>query len=109
MRIHINRIPGSLACELFITSDTKSRYESYFTVEKDGNVIGHQFERSGGNRPDVKPMMIVDELFIRDLINAFVSYAREEGFKSADESHTKGKLEATESHLKDMRTLLKLK
>lgn len=46
---------------------------------------------------------------IIDKVGHQAPISEKEGFKTADESHTKGKLEATERHLTDMRTLLKLK
>ncbi len=109
MKIHINRIPGGLVCELFIFTDTKSRFETYFTIGKDGMITANQFERLTGGIPDIKPAIRLGEFDMRELIDAFIIHAKQEGYRTADESHTKGRLEATENHLMDMRTLLKLK
>lgn len=54
------------------------------------------------------PSMVLDEATARELILAFVEYARLEGFKNATEQHNAGKLEATEFHLQDLRHILKL-
>lgn len=109
MKIHINRNPGSLACEVFILSGEGNKYQSYLTFGENKVATTNVFERIPGAFLDVKPAFIMEEQEIRELLKAFIEYAKEEGFKTPDESHTKGKLEATESHLKDMRTLLKLK
>lgn len=107
MKIYVNRKAGTLLSEVVVIADGRTRYDSFFTVEK-GEVVATQFERNG-SVPDIKPFCILQEPDLRELIKAFVDYAREDGMKMPDESHTKGKLEATENHLKDMRTLLKLK
>lgn len=40
------------------------------------------------------------------IVRAFMKYAKDQGFKSADEGFDKGKLTATEAHLEDMRRLV---
>ena len=70
-------------------------------LKKDGNIDHVPF----GEATDLYTIrMPVQEC--REIISAFVKYAQDQGFKSSDESFSKGKLEATEKHLDDMRTLV---
>lgn len=53
-----------------------------------------------------EPTAMVDAREMREIVEGFVEYARSQGFKSADESYAKGKLEAVENHLADMQKLV---
>jgi hypothetical protein len=55
---------------------------------------------------DIAPTASIRTEDMREIVRAFVKYAQEQGFKSSDETFNKGKLEATEKHLEDMRTLV---
>lgn len=110
MKINLVRRPESLAVEVYLYERSQDyRTVTSFNAKENGEVVVTTKQVELGAVSDVKPLMILQEQDARAFIQAVVEYAREEGFKTADESHTKGKLEATENHLKDMRTLLKLK
>ena len=53
-----------------------------------------------------KPFMVMMEQHYRDFCAAFVRQAEEMGIQKGGDTYTKGKLEATEAHLADMRTLV---
>jgi len=57
----------------------------------------------------VKPSMVLHSSFTRNIIKAFTEAGQKIGIELPNESMTKGKLEAQSAHLKDLRTLLKLK
>ena len=109
MKINLVRRPESLATEIYLYEKSPdNRTITSFSIDG-GEVTVTTNQYNIGQLLDVKPLMVLQESDARAFVQAVVEYAREEGFKAADESHTKGKLEATERHLIDMRTLLKLK
>lgn len=59
-----------------------------------------------GSYDDIKPAFTIDERTLRDLIAAFAELAQSRGIENKSETFTKGKLEATERHLADMRQLV---
>lgn len=54
---------------------------------------------------EIKPFVIMDEPTLREFISAMVRLGDEEGLPRPSEDHLKGKLEATEKHLEDMRVI----
>ncbi len=108
MKAYFRRVPGTLMVEIFVTGDPQYQINYYMTVEK-GGVAMNQFKRDEGAAVNVKPLLTLPEMEAREFIAAMADVARDEGIEVKSETFVKGKLEATESHLKDMRTLLKLK
>lgn len=110
MKINLVRRPESLAVEIYLYERSEDRRTiTSFNAKENGETVGTTKQVELGAVADVKPLMILQEQDARAFIQAVVEYAREEGFKNAEESGTKGKLEATENHLTDLRQLLNLK
>lgn len=57
----------------------------------------------------LKPSLVLHSSFTRNIIQAFTEAGKKIGIELPNESMAKGKLEAQSAHLKDLRTLLKLK
>lgn len=55
---------------------------------------------------DIAPTMILPQNRLNEVLRAFSEAVREKGFGYETESTAKGKLEATEKHLEDMRRLV---
>lgn len=104
LKIHINRVPGSLNNEIFIFDEQKS-VTTGFVFREDGECIATTQVYKPGEAWIIKPAMRIPEQMTRDLIQAFVEYAKERNYPVSEDA-TKGKLEATEKHLEDMRTLV---
>lgn len=81
----------------------------YMTFNQDGSVNCHTLVRDGNEALTIKPAMTLDESMTRELIQAFMLTGQKVGIDIESESKAKGKLEATERHLGDLRALLKLK
>ena len=76
---------------------------------KSPDMIGHRekFERMGGAMPEnMKPTFECMTNEVVNITKAFLIYANAQGFKNGTETFNKGKLEATERHLEDMRSLV---
>ena len=58
------------------------------------------------NLDDIAPTMILPQNRLNEVLRAFSEAVREKGFGYETESTAKGKLEATEKHLEDMRRLV---
>jgi hypothetical protein len=56
---------------------------------------------------EFKPLLIVGRFMFESLLKAFVEYANNKGMKTENENLLQGKLNATETHLTDMRELSK--
>ena len=107
MKIHINQRPESYLDELYVFQrpGDKPGDIGYALVIENGVLLEKTVQR-GDSFP---PFITLPTDKMRDLVAAFVSYARDKGFKDNAEAMNEGKLIATERHLADMRTLLKLK
>lgn len=55
---------------------------------------------------DVPELFECDEFVFREIVQAFLDYAKEQKIESKSESYCEGKLSAIEKHLEDMRTLV---
>lgn len=101
IQIHIERLPGTLAAKLYV-------YER----SNDGTITSYSGDSARTTRPEegefpaIEAFATLQEGHMRELVHAFIEYARKEGMKGGEESHAVGKLEATERHLEDMRKLV---
>ena len=115
MKIYIRQIPTTIMNEIYFVHQPKNDFKRgdiivFFNINLNGEVIAKkQVHEYGLDLKDIKPTMILPEQETRELISAFVDYARKQGLKFDDENKVEGKLEATERHLFDLRQLLKLK
>ena len=110
IKIYIKPIPGSLASEIFIVSEPKDARSgdlmAFFNFKETGEQIITTQKINYGEAANTPPTMILEERDLRELLSAFAKLGQERGIQSLDESTAKGKLEATERHLEDMRTLV---
>ena len=114
MKIYIREIPGSMNNEIFFVERPedlkKGDIMRFINFKENGEAMQvDQAHEYGMNIDGIKPTMILTENQTRELLTAFSILAKEKGFEYDNESKAKGKLEATEKHLEDMRQLLKLK
>lgn len=113
MKIYIRERPNSVLNEIFII-DRPNDFQKgdvwrFLNFKESGDCVitDRIFDR--GQEIEMKPTMILDERATRELLQSFLELASEKGIEHDGESRAKGKLEATEKHLEDMRKLLKLK
>ena len=105
MEIFIERRYDKNNVEVFIKEEKGSN--NYF-IHYNGTKIEEQnFDRSDNSVKDIKPFIIIPMQYFPSLISAFVEHANKMGIRTENENHLKGKLEATESHLKDLQLISK--
>lgn len=101
-RIKINERPAQLITDIWIFRRGAKGGEIILWTPKEGDVVE---EKSFGYGDSIPPTLTLNTNLLPLLMEAL----RDNGVKLPDESFTKGKLEATENHLRDLRQLLKLK
>ena len=99
--VRIREKPGTLLQEIFIISKRFDGKIGLLRQKENGDLVDECFDRGAA----IPPSLVLPENVISVMMVAFA----EKGYKLPEESFTKGKLVATENHLKDLRTLLKLK
>lgn len=104
-KVKINNFDYSLMSQVFIYRFCGGMVEYLEINTPDIKVIREKYDE-GANK--IKPTFVCPQDTAIDISKAFIEYANSQGFKNGDETFAKGKLEATENHLKDMRKLLKL-
>lgn len=114
MKIYIREIPNTIKNEIFFVERPndlkKGDVIRFINFKETGEAIQTEKVHDYGVATDeIKPSLILDEMQTRELIMAFSEIAKNRGFEYDSESKAKGKLEATERHLEDLRKLLKLK
>lgn len=100
--VQINNIDFKLQGQVFIYRFIGSSEIEYLEI-KSPEVIVHRIKNDGGIIP---PTFVAPVNEAMAIAKAFVDYANSQGFKNGTETFAKGKLEAMESHLQDMRTLV---
>lgn len=73
---------------------------------KSPEVIVHSEQYEYGSAQTIKPTLVCPQDEALNIAKGFVAYANSQGFKNGSETFVKGKLEATEKHLDDMRNLV---
>ena len=114
MKIYIRERLGTLENEIFLVERPhdlkKGDILRFINFKENGEAIQtEKIHEYGMAMSEMKPSFILNEMQTRELIMAFSEIAKTRGFEYDSESKAKGKLEATERHLEDMRKLLKLK
>jgi len=114
MKIYIREIPNTLLNEIFFVNRPndlkKGDVIQFINFKENGEAVQiEKVHEYGMAMDDIKPTMILPENQTRELLSAFSELAKSNGFEHDSESKAKGKLEATERHLSDLRQLLKLK
>lgn len=107
--VRVNPIPASLSSEVYIYRFSHGRRDIEYITISSPDVCINRVAHEHGAVPKITPTFVCDTGEAMNIARAFIAYANEQGFKNGDETFAKGKLEATESHLADMRQLLKLK
>lgn len=107
MNIYINRKLGTLLNEIFVFGGDDSCQIRTFLTVKDGQLQATRFTYEDSMATDiVKPMFTVQEGDLGEMIEAFMQLGSQRGIEKPSEAKNAGKLEATEKHLEDMRTLV---
>ncbi len=111
MKIYIRRQFSTFNNEIYFVNEPSSPGLpiEFINIKEDGTAIATRKVFDPGAAQQNPPTLILDEYQTRELIQAFVDIAKEEGIEPSSESKAKGKLEATERHLEDLRKLLKLR
>lgn len=105
-RINVASMPGRLHVAVSIWRDVHRGMIELMHIQEDGEVTIQTISQDGQcSGSEVATMIIRGDEF-EGIIQAFVAYSRNKGFKDSNESFAEGKLKATEKHLEDMRTLV---
>lgn len=80
----------------------------FFRFSENGNVIEETKSRAESYGAEIKPSFTAPHDIAMGIAQGFFDYLSKQGLASESQSYVKGKLEATEAHLKDTRKLLKL-
>lgn len=108
-KVSVNNMDYSLETKVFIYRNTRDGGVVTLNVDPKGNLLSTFHEIKNSIAVTVPPTFSGRRDDVMEIVKAFIAYGNEQGFKNGDETFVKGKLEATENHLKDMRALLKLK
>lgn len=103
-KIQINSLDYKLESHVFIYRFAGNMI--HWVEFKSPELVIHSEPYREGGADQVKPAFVArrDEAF--GIAKAFVSFANSQGIKNGEETFVKGKLEATEKHLEDMRNLV---
>jgi len=102
-KIQINNFEYKLECQVFIYRLVGDMIQ--WLSFKENQMIINVEKRSAGSE-QVKPAFVGDRNEVMGIAKGFIAYANSQGFKNGDETFAKGKLEATERHLEDMRNIV---
>lgn len=91
-----------MVCNIYIK---EKRGNQIVIIGYDGKLLIEQVLPYTPEKVDVKPLLSIP-LFMKDeLIRSFVNEGAKNNLRTENENLLKGKLEATEFHLKDMREI----
>lgn len=106
-QVHLVSRLGMIGKDLIIfRRDSHGRQIEVLTINDNKGTLIATTVPSDGSGTDLVTMRFDDPVELDEVIKAFANLAKEKGFPNDDESFAKGKLEATEKHLDDMRTLV---
>lgn len=103
-KVNVQIIDATLVAKVYIWRRVGDQV-NYLNNDEKG-LIATSVKYSDGFDLDIKPFMIGQLPTIMAIVRGFLAYANSEGLKSGDETFAKGKLEATEKHLEDMRKIV---
>lgn len=86
----------------FYLEDQQGRIKTFIGV-KDGALIAQELNPLNPITQEIFPLLEMGDYTAKEFIKAVVDYASNEGIKTENENLLKGKLEATEKHLEDLR------
>lgn len=117
MEIHVRPMWDRGANQLYLWQREDNGDLSVFTIETTefgAQLIGRRIERDklqGGavaidSIPELKPFLTLAVDTYREVLSAMMRLGESENVPRPSEDHLKGKLEATQEHLEDMRTIV---
>lgn len=92
----------NMVCRIYIKEE---RIGKTILTGYDGERLIQQILEETGELQQPKSLIIIPLMMKDDLIKAFVSLGAKQNLRTENENLLQGKLQATESHLKDMRDL----
>lgn len=103
-KVQINNVPASLLQQVFVYrhGGLNNSQLQYLTSDK-GDL---RVTTEPDNGAAITPLFTCDIRDMTSILKAFVAQANEMGFRNADETYNKGKIEAMSAHLEDMRTIV---
>ena len=105
MKIYIETQPYFNTIKVFAINRL-SDGSSYIYLEN-GKLIEKTIDSSMVNTPDkYKPLIELPRQIFDEVVKEFKKYAENNGLNYEEENKTRGKLEATEKHLQDMRDIV---
>jgi len=78
-----------------------------FYSYSDGKLIEQEIIRPNSEIVNIKPLLELPDNMVHSVISAFTNEGHKLNIRTENENHLKGKLEATETHLSDMREFSK--
>lgn len=81
--------------------------ENFSYSSEDQSIVINSINEGDGSWTSLKPFLVLPIRMVDELIKAFTDLGSEMNIKTENENLLKGKLEATQLHLEDMRELTK--
>jgi hypothetical protein len=97
--------PTSVMSDVFILCRIDDLRVAVWSLQDDGTVIANEI---APGVHETKPTFTLPFNMVNKLVAAFIEYGASHGVRGPDRPFVEGKLEGTEAHLEDLRTLLKL-
>ena len=105
MEIFIEKHLMRNQAEIYL-KEQRGRYDAF--VHYDGeNLVLTTIDPTDPTPKDIKPFMVLPMNYLQAIITAFTNEGKKMGISTENENLLKGKLEATELHLNDMRDFSK--
>jgi hypothetical protein len=101
MKLYVETNWNSRATRFYL-EDQQGRVKTFIGV-KDGRLIEQQLNPMNAIDEPLFPLLEMGDYMAKEFIKSVVDYASGEGIKTENENLLKGKLEATERHLEDLR------
>jgi hypothetical protein len=80
-------------------------HKTYIIGQKDGKLYQQEInEMNAASVEPLVPLLKMNRAFAEDFLKAVADYSSSVGIKTENENLLKGKLQATEKHLEDLRT-----
>jgi len=102
MELIFNDSYETMQCSIYVRD--KNGYDTVI-IGYDGENLMHQILPKNTIRTDIKPLFIIPIHMKDELIKAFINEGAKSNLRTDNENMLKGKLEAVELHLKDMREI----
>jgi len=102
MKIFVKDNPVSDIVEMYVLDDSGQHRRN---ISHDGENFTSEVLEEGVFK-EVKPFLRCPSRMFNEIVSEIVEYANKNHIQSQDKDFTRGKLEATEKHLEDMRKYL---